>query len=289
MTDTLDPDDATKRLRSPPYPSADLSKAVERAKALYGKALHHSVSASVLGEAWGYGAKSSGLFATAATLAQFGLLVGQGTGPKRRYQLTDTGMRIIRDADPASEKRLAAIKRAALAPAVYQELWETYGLASEVSDVVLRNFLTLDRLEDGKAPYGDEAASDIIQTYKATLAYAGLSESDILPPAMEDKSDGGGDAQPPPSVDKMVLDAMGGFPKPKLPDPPAPPLERPKSEVKLMAGERELVTGLLSKESSFRVIVSGAVGVKEIERLIKKLELDKEILADADDDHSDIA
>jgi hypothetical protein len=39
-------------------------------------------------------------------------------------------------------------------------------------------------------------------------------------------------------------------------------------------------TGLLSKDANFRLIVSGHVGVKEIERLIKKLELDKEILAE---------
>ena len=51
-------------------------------------------------------------------------------------------------------------------------------------------------------------------------------------------------------------------------------------------GERELTTGLLSKEANFRLIVSGPVGVKEIERLIKKLELDKEILADQEDDEA---
>jgi hypothetical protein len=32
--------------------------------------------------------------------------------------------------------------------------------------------------------------------------------------------------------------------------------------------------------------VSGTVGVKEIERLIKKLELDKEILADQENDEA---
>lgn len=48
----------------------------------------------------------------------------------------------------------------------------------------------------------------------------------------------------------------------------------------LMEGERELTTGLLAKDASFRLIVTGKVGVKEIERLIRKLELDKEILAD---------
>jgi hypothetical protein len=50
-----------------------------------------------------------------------------------------------------------------------------------------------------------------------------------------------------------------------------------------MEGERELTSGLLSKGANFRLIVSGAIGVKEIETLIKKLEIDKEILAGEDD------
>jgi hypothetical protein len=57
--------------------------------------------------------------------------------------------------------------------------------------------------------------------------------------------------------------------------PPKPPVRQAKDA--LMESERELTTGLLSKDASFRLIVSGSVGVKEIERLIKKLELDKEI------------
>ena len=63
------------------------------------------------------------------------------------------------------------------------------------------------------------------------------------------------------------------------PKPPIPP-------VKL--GERELTTGLLSKNASFRLIVSGEVGVREIERLIAKLQLDKEILADPDPVHQEM-
>jgi hypothetical protein len=38
----------------------------------------------------------------------------------------------------------------------------------------------------------------------------------------------------------------------------------------------------LAEGASFRLIVSGAIGVKEIERLIQKLEIDREILADQD-------
>jgi hypothetical protein len=49
-----------------------------------------------------------------------------------------------------------------------------------------------------------------------------------------------------------------------------------------MAGERELTKGILAKEASFRLMVNGNIGVKEIERMIQKLEIDKEILADQD-------
>jgi len=45
-----------------------------------------------------------------------------------------------------------------------------------------------------------------------------------------------------------------------------------------MEGERELTAG----PASFRLLITGDVGVKEIERLIAKLKLDKEILAEPD-------
>ena len=63
----------------------------------------------------------------------------------------------------------------------------------------------------------------------------------------------------------------------------------PTPEVKIMMGERELTKGLLAKDASFRLIVTGNVGVKEIERLIQKLEIDKEILADQDDEEPESA
>jgi hypothetical protein len=65
--------------------------------------------------------------------------------------------------------------------------------------------------------------------------------------------------------------------------PPPPPPPPPGNKVKIMAGERELTTGMLAKEASFRLIVTGNIGVKEIDLLIRKLELDKEILADQED------
>jgi hypothetical protein len=85
-----------------------------------------------------------------------------------------------------------------------------------------------------------------------------------------------------------VVGDVGNLPKANTIDPdvterniPALPVI---SKAKIMGGERELTSGILSKDANFRLIVSGPVGVKEIERLIAKLELDKEILATSDSD-----
>ncbi len=51
-----------------------------------------------------------------------------------------------------------------------------------------------------------------------------------------------------------------------------------------MEGERELTTGMLAKDANCRLIVDGKIGVKEIDRLVRKLEPDKEIFADQGDD-----
>ena len=42
--------------------------------------------------------------------------------------------------------------------------------------------------------------------------------------------------------------------------------------------ERELACGILSRTTSFRLVVSGEIGPIEMDRLISKLELDRAIL-----------
>jgi hypothetical protein len=78
---------------------------------------------------------------------------------------------------------------------------------------------------------------------------------------------------------------LSAFDYPKLP----PTKRSPFDVLPARKEERVLTTGLLSKEANFRLIVSGPIGVKEIERLIKKLELDKEILADPDAENEEAA
>jgi hypothetical protein len=57
----------------------------------------------------------------------------------------------------------------------------------------------------------------------------------------------------------------------------------------LVLTEGSLSRPLLSRDASFRLIVTDQIGVKAIERLIAKLQLDKEILADEEASETDEA
>jgi hypothetical protein len=183
MTDESTKSDKQPRFRSPPYPAIPLGKAIERASSLYQKALHHPVPIAVPAKAWDYAEKSSGLFGTLAALKQFGLLVDEGTTDKRRFKLTDAAIRIVRDQDPNSEKRKSAIRSSALSPKIHAELWEKYGTdgAADAMDVALKSYLTLDRSDEGAAPYSDAAADDLIAEYRQTLSSAGLLDNVASP------------------------------------------------------------------------------------------------------------
>lgn len=190
MSDTQN-SDSPKRFRSPPYPFIPLGKAIERVKQLHPKALHHQVSFSVLADAWGYGEKSSGLIQTAAALIQFGLLSDEGSGQKRKFQLTPDAIRIAQDIDPTSEKRRAAIQRAALAPKIHKELWEKYG-NSGVSDMVLRNYLIFDRTDSDGAAFSASSAELLIEEYKSSISFAEITSS---PPAFKGEAHEEGEAE----------------------------------------------------------------------------------------------
>lgn len=196
MTDAPDTADAEikkKRFRSPAYPAITLQKAIERVAELHTTTLQHAAPATVLASAWSYGNKSSGLFATIAALKQFGLLIDEGSGPKRRFQLTDRAIRIVRDPDPGSEKRREALRQAALTPKIHKELWEKYDIAglSGSMDMALKGYLTVERSDDGEPPYSSAGADEVISEYKATFVFAGLAESGIVSLKEESEQDSG--------------------------------------------------------------------------------------------------
>ncbi len=175
-----------KRFRSPPYPMFDIGKAIERANELHSKANTHPVGVQVLAEAWGMKSVDGKVWRTAASLIQYGLVQDSGTGKTRKFQITESAKRIILDANPDSEKRRQVIRSAAVCPMIHKELWEKYRAAKDLSDTVVKTYLTIDREESGEAAYSPSAADEVISTYRSTLAFAGLSESDGVFPEQKD-------------------------------------------------------------------------------------------------------
>ncbi|MYF09194.1 MAG: hypothetical protein F4233_15150, partial [Rhodospirillaceae bacterium] len=175
MTESTQIKQPRKRFRSPPYPALGLGRAVERAAQLHKIAQHHEVGVATLQEAWEMKSAEGRVWRTAAALIQYGLLTDSGTGKARKFKVTDIGRRVILDSDPNSTKRKEALNTVALKPMIHKELWDKFGAASNVSDSLFRTHLTVDRVEANEAPYSENSANEVIETYRKTLDYSGLA------------------------------------------------------------------------------------------------------------------
>lgn len=231
--------------RSPRYPNLSLSEAIAKAKAIYSKEHMSAMTPQVAAEAMGYNGINGSSLKTISSLKKYGLLDGRGDD----VRLTKDAQTLIID-DPASPDYKSAISRCAMAPEIYAEIRQQFpGVASD------RNISVY--LE--KQGFKPDAAAAVAKNYRDSMALVSADSAQYG----EREDDGGEDKEAPEG-------------RRQSPPPPSG------NKVQTMAGERELTTGLLSKEAKFRLIVSGPVGVKEIERLISKLEFDKEILAEPD-------
>jgi hypothetical protein len=230
------------------YPFIKLEAALGRAKELFDAAGEHPVTVPDAFQTWKYSEKSSGGNQTISALKMYGILDDSGYNEQRRLFFTPNGLRYFRD---EREEVLANLKCVfALSPPLMQSLWAKWGTTAP-ADNIARSYLKID------LGMSEQSTRSALGIYKENLDFAELKASDKVPEI------------------KVGVPGAGHN---------KPPLDPPKPKGALMAGERELVAGLLSKDANFRLIVSGPVGEKEIERLIKKLELDKEILADHEED-----
>jgi hypothetical protein len=247
-----------QRDRSPAYPNITLKVALERLAEFDTYFKRSPARAEKVGDAWGIKGKAY-VDRTAAALRYFGFLEYQGSGKDRQITISDEGRKYLRAQQEETKREV--VKAAALRPKQIAKFWTHWGM-SRPADAACIDELVF------KNSFSDKGAQEFLRIYDATISYAGLTDSDKIDPVTGDE------------IPEEEAEANGFTPNP--PKPPGGPLP-PQGKVNLMAGERELTTGLLAKEASFRLIVSGKIGVKEIERLIQKLEIDKEILADQND------
>lgn len=257
MSDTT-PDKPT-RDRSPSFPFIPLQTAVERLVAFDKAFGRHPVPIEKAGSAWGMKEKSSQADQTLAALRSFGLIGYQKVNGRRVASLTEEARTFVRAQQDSVKKQV--LKQSALRPKIIRKFWATWG-PDRPTDTIALDQLVLDN------SFSDAGARNFLKVYDSTIRFAELTSSDkvdFITDNAEDEAD--------EVVDEQVQPNGSGQIKPPRP---------PKEGQKLMEGERILTTGMLSKEASFRLLVSGNIGVKEMELLLKKLEIDKEILAEPD-------
>lgn len=231
------------KVRSPNYPAMSLGPALDAIRPAFTKENRNKMSRAVLAKHMGYSSLNGRALGRIGAVRAYGLVEGSGD----ELRISDDAV-VALNAPVGSSDRTAALGRLANKPALFQELTKDFPTVPSLDN------LKFTLIKKGFTP---EAAEKAAKSYLATFNLVGGIQDDYNPPDDEGSDGEDGKADDPP--------------------PPPPP---PGSKVKIMASERELTTGLLAKDASFRLIVTGKIGVKEIERLIQKLEIDKEILAD---------
>ncbi len=233
--------------RSPNYPTLGLSGALELMHPVFQQENRNKMSRLVLAQHMGYTSLNGRALSKIGAVRAFGLI--EGTGDDLRVS-DDAITAMTAPAD--SPERDIAVNLLAYKPDLFKDLRKDF------PDTIpsLQNL----RFNLVQRRFTEEAAGKAAKNYLETMALVSgnLTEynADITDNDAETRSNPG---------------AAAGISSPQS--------KRPKG-LNLLEGQRELKAGLLSKESSFRLIVSGQIGAAEIERLIKQLELDKEILAD---------
>ena len=249
---------ALKIHRSPRYPAIGLKEAIEKAKKVYDVDRWNKISKSIVAEHMGYGSVNGASLSVISAVLKYGLLEGSSESMNITSRAVDIFEREFGDPD-----RVQAIKAAASEPDLFRELDSAF--PGKVSDAAIRSHLIT------KRSFLPESAAKLIRAYRETRELLELESSGCN--------------------DDVNADSEGIVSLPNVDAPPTPisanaALVQPSSSG--FDEERVLVTGPLSKSGAFfRLIVSGKVGVKEMERLIKKLEFEKEILADQDEDDWD--
>lgn len=244
------------------FPFIPLKQAIERTRILHKNGGNHPIPVAQAAQLWGYSEKASGWRQTIASLRYYRLIQAVGVKEARQIRLTEAARRYFLDERPEEHARLHA--EFAIAPSALAALWEMWH-ADPPSDPVARSILKT------QFHYPENAAAQLLSIYKANLAFAALATRS------QDRAQDGSAAQMGTGITPTLEVAAAPSRGSGLLNQPA---ARHEERARIMENERELTTGMLSKDANFRLIVSGKIGAKEIDRLIRKLEVDKEILAE---------
>ena len=111
-----------------------------------------------------------------------------GAESQEKPEFSSLGLDIILDQLEDGTQRLQAIKKAALLPSSFREVWANYS-GSLPSDKTLRYYLVRDRC------YTERGASEFITHFRQSIEFAKLTKSDML--STSDGDNGGSEIETP--------------------------------------------------------------------------------------------
>jgi hypothetical protein len=174
MSDESKPKEAKqKRTRSPAYPAIDLQTAIARAATLWTKINRHAAPLDSIAGYWGYDAKSSKAMSEAAAMIKYGILSDEGIGSNRTIKLTESGIKLSYNPDKDSPDYSNGLKKAALLPAIHQELWERYQ-GNLPDEAVIKRYLVVDK------KFNEQYVDEFISQFNRTIEFAKLKNADMV-------------------------------------------------------------------------------------------------------------
>lgn len=256
----MEPNMAVK-IRSPRYPQIGLREAISKAAAVYKADHRNKIPKDLVAQHMGYGGLNGASLGIVSAVSKYGLL----DGGRDAMWITPRAVDIL-EREQGDPERVAAIRAAAAEPDLFRELDENF--PGKVSDSALRSFLI------AKRDFLPDSAVKLIRAYRETreLVDAECGAYDSASSELE--------SEPMQAAEATPTAAPQAAPQPL-------PLAQEQPYVSV-AGEREWLRGPLSRDTTYRLVVSGDMGPKQIGKLIKLLQAQQAVLED-DDDEDDIA
>jgi hypothetical protein len=164
--------DKQVRARSPKYPVIGLRDALDKTKKIWDKAARHEVPIQSLADYWGISKSSSALIGFSAALVKFGLLeYVSGAGRDKQVKLTQLAIEALNHPS-GSKERESALKKAALAPEIYLEIWDKYqGQLPDNS--VIKPYLLIQK------NFNTSAVDVFLNNFRESISLANLDSGDI--------------------------------------------------------------------------------------------------------------
>lgn len=248
-----------KRVRSPNYPQIGLAEAIKHIKKVWDKNHKHPASRENVLSAVGYKSYNGASAGVLSALIKYGLLGREGED----YKVSSLGRDIITLG--GGSERLSAIQEAANKPLLFNQLITHFDGTIPANDDLIRTYLV-------RKDFAPNTVPQVIQAFRETFE---LVEKETQAYSSTDPENGEEENAMAVEVPREVDLA-----------PRAPPMSQAQAPQPVaplaIQGEQELASGRV-KGVRFRLLVSADIGSKELGKIIRALEVQKELLDDDDE------